>query len=485
MTGCVRRPTGAANDAPASPASARGLLEAILADWPILPPAVARAAGDLLDRSARAGTCRDDARLTASRWRLIEACTAVSAPRTGSFVRYLGDRICTDDSHPYLRRCAVLGPAGVPAVFSERMVEDLRRLRSVAQAVDACVGEAASGPEPGAPREAAVTPDPWAMEVPPWSVSSYHCRLRERFEEASPDWQELVGGLGELVHRFGLGREQGCPAYRLELAEAGRPGLTPIRDFDAFDLRWLAGNEKRMRLLEENTRNLLDGYRAHNALIWGPRGCGKSSLIRGLITRYWERGLRGVEVQAASYELLPRLFALVRHRRERFIAVLDNIGLDRRGPSARALSSVLDGGLEQVPVNLVFYATSNFKDLIDREGDRPQGPPPLQVEDAPADRRTTAPPAPGPYDPQAFQRLDERRALDDRFALKVFLDLPGKSQYESILLDYARRAGIPEGEESLLDAFRVWCLRNNHDLVGGRTARDFILSRYPGAVRRR
>ena len=80
--------------------------------------------------------------------------------------------------------------------------------------------------------------------------------------------------------------------------------------------------------------------------------------------------------------------------------------------------------------------------------------------------------------------LDERRALDDRFALKVFLDLPTRSQYESILLDYARRAGVAEQEGRLLDAFRVWCLRNNHDLVGGRTARDFILSRYPEADRR-
>ncbi|MCY3739227.1 MAG: DUF815 domain-containing protein [Gemmatimonadaceae bacterium] len=456
-----------------------------MADWPILPPAVARAASDLLDRSARSGTCRDDTRLTASRWRLIEACTAVSAPRTESFGQYLGHRICTDDSHPYLRRCAVLGPEGVPAIFAERMVEDLRQLKSVAHAVDACVGEVASAPQPAAPREPAVAPDPWSTGVPPWSVSTLHCRLREKFEKASPDWQELVRGLGELVYRYGLGREQGCPAYRLELVEAGRPGLTPIRDFDAFDLGWLAGNEQRMRLLDENTRNLLEGYRAHNALIWGPRGCGKSSLIRGLITRYWERGLRGVEVPAASYGLLPRLFALVRQRRERFIAVLDNIGLDRRGSLAKALSSVLDGGLEQVPVNLVFYATSNFKDLIDREGDRPQGPPPLQVEGAPADRRTTATAAPWPYDPQAFQRLDERRALDDRFALKIYLDLPDKSQYESILLDYARHAGIPEEEESLLESFRVWCLRNNHDLVGGRTARDFILSRYPGAVRRR
>ena len=483
---CLPGTALAGRDPEDSPLAARARLEALLADWPLLPPAVARTASDLLTRcaDAEAAARGEDRPLTASRLSLVEACTS-SETQAGSFRQYIFERLCSDGTHPYLRRAAHLGPDGVPPVFADRMAEDLRQLKSIADAVDACLGEEALIAGGTAPRGPRAGRDPWAAGSPPWSVTARRRRLRSDFEQAAPGWVELARSLGELVHRFGLGAEQGCPAYRFEARTGRQAGLMPIRDFDAFDLGWLAGNEERIRLLEDNTRNLLDGYRAHNALIWGPRGCGKSSLIRGLVTRYWERGLRGVEVPAASYGSLARLYALVRDRRERFIAVLDNIGLDRRSASARALSSVLDGGLEQVPGNLVFYATSNFKDLIDREGERPQGPPPLPVEDVPVDRRTTVPrPGPGPYDPQAFQRLDERRALDDRFALKVFLDFPTRSQYESILLDYARRAGVAEEEGRLLEAFRVWCLRNNHDLVGGRTARDFILSRYPEADRR-
>lgn len=466
------------------PLAARSLLDAMLADWPILPPDVAKSAQDLLTRASRAeaASCGDHPPLVASRLMLLEACAADSATQAKSFLQYVVYRLCSDDSHPYLRQAARLGPDGVPPLFAGRMADDLRRLRSIADAVEGCLGSGESFATPPTPGP---SPGPWEVESPPWSVSACRRQLIRDFEQAAPDWRELARSVGDLVHRYGLGAEQGCPAYRFEPGDGGRVGLAPVQDFDAFDLRWLAGNEDRIRLLEENTRNLLDGYRAHNALIWGPRGCGKSSLIRGLITRYWERGLRGVEVPASSYGCLTRLFALVRDRRERFVAVLDNIGLDRRSSSARALSSVLDGGLEQVPGNLVFYATSNFKDLIDREGDRPQGPPPLQVEEAPGERRPPRPPpGPSPYDPQAFQRLDERRAVDDRFALKIFLDLPTRSQYERILLDYARRAGIAEEERSLLESFRVWCLRNNHDLVGGRTARDFILSRYPEKSRR-
>ena len=71
------------------------------------------------------------------------------------------------------------------------------------------------------------------------------------------------------------------------------------------------------------------------------------------------------------------------------------------------------------------------------------------------------------------------RALDDRFALKIFLDLPRRSQYQALVVSYARRAGIDEAEEDLLAAFEVWRMRHNHDLAGGRTARDFILAYLP------
>ncbi len=83
------------------------------------------------------------------------------------------------------------------------------------------------------------------------------------------------------------------------------------------------------------------------------------------------------------------------------------------------------------------------------------------------------------YDSQQFERLDSARAVDDRFGLKVFLDLPRKSEYEHMMLSYARRAGIEVDEEQLLARFNVWCRRHGHDLIGGRTARDFIRAYYP------
>jgi predicted AAA+ superfamily ATPase len=90
---------------------------------------------------------------------------------------------------------------------------------------------------------------------------------------------------------------------------------------------------------------------------------------------------------------------------------------------------------------------------------------------------------PGIYDPQQAERLDEQRALDDRFALKVFMDMPRKTEYEHMVLSYAQRAGVEVDRDELLAAFKVWCMRHNHDLVGGRTARDFIVDFLPPFVR--
>ncbi len=375
-----------------------------------------------------------------------------------------------DSDHPFLRASEEQSPAAVPRMLQRLIRRDLKNIESLARPrwgewlslanvdINICLDPlAGDGEEPEAVGD-----------------------LKERFAQ-SDDWAGLSGDLGRLVHEYGRGPLRRFPAFRLN-GEGAEVNFDPIRDFAGFPLGWLEGNEARIQTIEDNTRNFIAGYRAHNTLIWGPRGGGKSTLIRALVGKFYAEGLRAVEISSADYQALPALFSLVRGRCQRFVGVLDNISFDRGDETLQILSRVLDGGLEECPGNLVFYATSNYKDLVDREGERPGGLGQMQLEDGQSHLVNQAI-RPEFYDPQQLQRLDEERALDDRFALKVFLDLPRKNQYQGMVLSYARRAGIDLPEEELFALFEVWRMRHNHDLVGGRTARDFILSYLPQHLR--
>lgn len=377
------------------------------------------------------------------------------------------ERVCSA-RHPFLVRCEREPPERVSRYLRQVFCRDLGVLQQLAKAnwpelVERCIGRPIEHMGEGDDKAGGVS----ALGNFPLQALKEHLRRSEAWDA---DWLDIA----RLVHTQGLPPFRSARAFSI-CNEGDGIRLAPIKDFASFPLDWLEGNGERIEALVRNTRHMLAGNRAHNVLIWGPRGGGKSSLIRALIDVYYEQGLRGIEIAPEDYGDLRAVFAVVRARREFFIGVLDNISLVRGDSSLHHLSRILDGGLESVPENMVFYATSNFKDLVDRDGERMQGLGVMQMEAEGAPVKISTGIRPDFYDPQQNQRIDELRALDDRFALKVFIDLPRKSEYEHMVISYAQRAGLTIAETELLSQFNTWRMRHNHDLVGGRTARDFVL----------
>lgn len=126
----------------------------------------------------------------------------------------------------------------------------------------------------------------------------------------------------------------------------------------------LRGIEQQKQRLMANTRQFVAGRPANNALLWGSRGTGKSSLIRSLLPIFAADGLRIVEASAHRLVDLPDLVSLLGKRKERFIIFSDDLSFEAGDGSYKALKAVLDGSLAAAPENVLIYATSNRRHLL-------------------------------------------------------------------------------------------------------------------------
>ena len=175
-------------------------------------------------------------------------------------------------------------------------------------------------------------------------------RLLERLEAAlrpgptgAPDWSAI--------------------AYRWR--GESRPGrLQPVANPRRVELGDLLGIDQQKSILARNTEQFVHRLPCNNALLWGARGTGKSSLVKALLHQYAGRGLRLVEVDAHHLVDLPDLLELLAPRPERFVVFCDDLSFSAEDPSYRALKAILEGSVATSPENAVIYATSNRRHLM-------------------------------------------------------------------------------------------------------------------------
>lgn len=171
--------------------------------------------------------------------------------------------------------------------------------------------------------------------------------LRSRLPAPPPSAEDFTGRVGFRWQRTTRGGE-----------------LLPIEFPDLISLSDLKGIDRQLTRLRRNTLQFVKGLPANNVLLWGERGCGKSSAVRGLLREFAPQGLRLVEVQKEDLFDLPDIIRLLRPNPQRFVLFCDDLSFDETEVDYRALKALLEGGLEARPDNVLVYATSNRRHLL-------------------------------------------------------------------------------------------------------------------------
>lgn len=263
----------------------------------------------------------------------------------------------------------------------------------------------------------------------------------------SADWASMVDQLAEHHRANGMG-----VVGRSWFLGWDGERLQAVAEPDLVELDDLAGLIEQKAAVQGNTEAFLRGGAGQNLLLYGPRGTGKSSLVRGLALRYGGAGLRLVEVGRERLSGLAELYRQVRRHPQRFILFLDDLTFETDDADYRVFKSLLEGALERRPPNLLLYVTSNRRHMIPERW---------------ADRNS-----PELAEVHGQDAMEERLSLADRFGRTVLFLRPDQEEYLRIVEHLAERRGLPVGREELREEARRWVLWQNG--VSGRSARQFV-----------
>jgi len=208
--------------------------------------------------------------------------------------------------------------------------------------------------------------------------------------------------------------------------------LAPVPRVSRVDLSLLKGIDRMRDILIENTERFADGLPANNALLWGARGMGKSSLVKAThaninVNRKAADRLKLIEIHREDIESLPALMDLLRASPFHFIVFCDDLSFDGNDASYKSLKAVLEGGIEGRPDNVILYATSNRRHLLARE----------MIEN---ERSTAINPG---------EAVEEKVSLSDRFGLWLGFHRCSQDEYLAMVNGYCGHFGIKMAEEEL------------------------------------
>jgi predicted AAA+ superfamily ATPase len=279
-------------------------------------------------------------------------------------------------------------------------------------------------------------------------LGSFFARL-ERVARLGEQILEELAGVGSDESQFGRHL-----AFRWDVSRG--PGrLVPIEDPHVFDLDDLVGVDLAVTRLVSNIEQFVGGHSSNHVLLFGERGTGKSSAVKGLLGRFGARGLRLVEVHKVDLLHLPRVLAALRGAPFRFVLFCDDLSFDTGETQYRELKAALEGSLVAPPDNVRIVATSNRRHLLPESS---------------ADNRAAHLDEVGNL--HMGETIDERLALSDRFGLVLGFYGFDQETYLAIVKRYADKAGVQAPWPQVRDEALRWALHRSSR--SGRTARQFV-----------
>lgn len=282
------------------------------------------------------------------------------------------------------------------------------------------------------------------------SLPQTHTRLiflQEYFLKSCYNPEQITDKLIEFYARYGYGEMANHAAFRWE----DNVGLIGVQDYDNVQLDDIVGYDRQKDVLIKNTEAFINGKPANNVLLVGARGTGKSSSVKALVNRYFLSGLRLVEISKNQITRLYEIMNLLRNRSQKFILFLDDLSFEEFEVEYKYLKSVIDGGVESKPSNVLIFATSNRRHIVkELWSDRSDNVSEVHRNDA----------------------LNEKISLSDRFGITITFPQPSQDEYIKIVEEIAKKHKLAFTPATLHSEALKWEM--THSGRSGRVAKQFV-----------
>ena len=269
--------------------------------------------------------------------------------------------------------------------------------------------------------------------------------------------QDILNRIAEALERISPNIDE-----KIDLSESdgfvyddSLKNLKPVKKISRVPIQLLKGLENQKDILLKNTQNFANNLPANNALLWGAKGTGKSSLVKSVhaeINSQNNKKIKLIEIHREDISNLPYLLSkLADYNENKFILLCDDLSFDAGENTYKSLKSVLDGGIEGKPDNIIFYATSNRRHLMPRD----------MIEN---ERSTSINPS---------EAVEEKVSLSDRFGLWIGFHNISQDIYLDIIYGYVKEFELNIDNPILRSKALEWSITRG--ARSGRVAWQFIL----------